>query len=126
MITGMFMLALFAGIISQTILQNVLRIREEQFRMSDYLDHLIICGYDPGVELLFEAILAEKKLVNSTKVVVFAPGERPKDIPESFVWVPGDPTKESELDKVRLVSLPPSLLSEVVTVIRRMKTQKPF
>ena len=103
MITGMFMLALFAGIISQTILQNVLRIREEQFRMSDYLDHLIICGYDPGVELLFEAILAEKKLVNSTKVVVFAPGERPKDIPESFVWVPGDPTKESELDKVRLV-----------------------
>jgi voltage-gated potassium channel len=102
MISGMFMLALFAGIISQTLLQNVLSIREEQFRMSDYLDHLIICGYDPGVQLLFDALMAEKIVQKTSEIVIFAPGERPHEIPENFVWVPGDPTKESELGKVRL------------------------
>ena len=28
--------------------------------------------------------------------------ERPRELPPSFLWVQGDPTKESELDKVRL------------------------
>ena len=28
--------------------------------------------------------------------------ERPRDLPPDFLWVQGDPTKESELDKVRL------------------------
>jgi voltage-gated potassium channel len=103
MISGMFMLALFAGIISQTLLQNVLSIREEQFRMSNYLDHLVICGYDPGVQLLFEALMAEPAVKKSnSELVIFAPGDRPKEIPQRFVWVPGDPTKESELYKVRL------------------------
>ena len=103
MITGMFMLALFAGIISHTLLQNVLSIREEQFRMRDYIDHLVICGYDPSAQLLFDALLEEPAVSQKqSEIVVFAPGERPKEIPEHFVWVPGDPTKQSELGKVRL------------------------
>jgi voltage-gated potassium channel len=103
MISGMFMLALFAGIISHTLLQNVLSIREEQFRMRDYIDHLVICGYDPSAQLLFDALLEEPAVSKKrAEIVVFAPGDRPKEIPEHFVWVPGDPTKESELDKVRL------------------------
>lgn len=103
MLSGMFMLALFAGIISQTLLQNVLRIREEQFRMRDYMDHLVICGYDPGAQLLFDALMDEPAVSKKkSEIVIFAPGDRPKEIPAYFVWVPGDPTKESEMDKVRL------------------------
>src|SRR5690606_24860267 len=32
----------------------------------------------------------------------FGPGERPDEVPAAFTWIRGDPTKESELDKVRL------------------------
>ena len=35
-------------------------------------------------------------------MIIFAPGERPTDVPPEFLWVSGDPSKESELDKVRL------------------------
>ena len=35
MIAGMFTLALFAGIVGQTLLSSVLSLREEQFRMSN-------------------------------------------------------------------------------------------
>jgi hypothetical protein len=34
--------------------------------------------------------------------VFFDDRERPRDLPPDFLWVEGDPTKESELDKVRL------------------------
>jgi voltage-gated potassium channel len=101
MVAGMFNLALFAGIVGNTLLHAVLSIREEQFRMSGILDHLVICGYDPGARLLLDAILAEVD-VERTPVVLFAEGERPGDLPPSLMWVQGDPTKESELDKVRL------------------------
>lgn len=36
------------------------------------------------------------------KVVLFAPGERPSEVGPDLTWVGGDPTKESELAKVRL------------------------
>lgn len=101
MVAGMFNLALFAGIVGNTLLHAVLSIREEQFRMSGILDHLVICGYDPGARLLLDAILAEVD-VERTPVVLFAEGERPGDLPPALMWVRGDPTKESELDKVRL------------------------
>ena len=35
-------------------------------------------------------------------LVIFAPGIRPPDLPPRFTWVKGDPTKDSELEKVRL------------------------
>ena len=37
-----------------------------------------------------------------TRVVIFDDHERPRELPPDFLWVQGDPTKESELDKVRL------------------------
>jgi voltage-gated potassium channel len=101
MVSGMFTLALFAGIVSQTMLRAVLSIREEQFRMSTYANHLIVCGYDPGAFMLLDAIRDEVD-PDVTRVVLFADGTRPPDLPLEFTWVSGDPTKESELDKVRI------------------------
>ena len=40
--------------------------------------------------------------MDTTRVVLFANRERPPEVPPEFLWVQGDPSKESELDKVRL------------------------
>ncbi len=101
MIAGMFTLALFAGVVGHTLVKSVLSIREEQFRMSGYINHVVLCGYEPGAEMLLQAILIEIDS-EARPLVVFAEGERPADLPPDFVWVSGDPTKESELDKVRM------------------------
>jgi voltage-gated potassium channel len=101
MVSGMFTLALFAGIVGHTLLHAVLGIREEQFRMSSYIDHVIVCGYDPGARMLLDVLLAELDS-DEQPLVVFAEGERPADLPPEVFWVSGDPTKESELDKVRV------------------------
>jgi voltage-gated potassium channel Kch len=101
MVGGMFTLALFAGIVGHSLLHAVLSIREEQFRMSDYVEHIIVCGYEEGDSLLLTA-LADDIDLSVNRVVLFAPGERPMDLPPAFLWVRGDPTKASELDKVRL------------------------
>ena len=52
MVGGMITLALFAGIVGHSLLNAVLSIREEQFRMSGYVDHVIVCGYERGSDLL--------------------------------------------------------------------------
>ena len=101
MVAGMFTLAMFAGVVGHTLLKSVLVIREEHFRMSGYYDHVLICGYEPGAEMLLQALLAEID-PEVKPLVVFAEGERPHDLPPEFVWVEGDPTKESELDKARI------------------------
>ncbi len=101
MVAGMFTLALFAGIVGNTLLNAVLGIREKQFRMSGYFDHIVICGYDDGARMLLGALEADLDL-ESRHVVIFAPGDRPRDIPPEFRWINGDPTKESELDKARI------------------------
>ena len=101
MIGGMFTLALFAGIVGSSLVRGMLSIREEQFRMSDYVNHVVVCGYDQSSHLLQEALDRAMNLAD-TKVVFFEDQERPRDLPPEFYWVQGDPTKESELDKVRL------------------------
>ena len=101
MISGMFTLALFAGIVGSSLVRGMLSIREEQFRMSDYVNHLVVCGHDEGSHLLQEA-LKQSLSLNDTKVVFFEDAERPRDLPPDFFWVQGDPTKESEMGKVRL------------------------
>ncbi len=101
MVGGMFTLALFAGIVGHTLLHAVLGIREELFRMSAYVNHLVVAGYDPGARMLLDAIL-EEHTDPERALVIFAVGERPPDLPHDFIWVSGDPTKESELDKVKL------------------------
>ena len=102
MVVGMFTLALFAGIVSQTLLSSVLSLREEQFRMSSTMKHLVICGYSPAARLLLNT-LEEEFDFNIIKPIIFAPFERPADIPVEYEWIQGDSTKEHELDKVRLV-----------------------
>ena len=102
MIAGMFFLALFAGIVGHTLLHAVLTIREEAFRMSSIIDHVVICGYESGTRMLLDSIREEID-PERRHVIIFAPGERPADVPPEFLWVSGDPSKESELDKVRLV-----------------------
>ncbi len=100
MIGGMFTLALFAGIVGHTLLRGMLGLRQEHFRMSSYIDHVVVCGYDEGSRGLLEALLGEGDLGGA--LVVIAPGERSAGVPAEFAWVSGDPTRESELDKVRL------------------------
>ncbi|MCB1054461.1 MAG: ion transporter [Acidobacteria bacterium] len=101
MVTGMFVLALFAGIVGRTLVNTVMNFREEQFRMGGHIDHVVICGYGAGARLLLDSVEAEIDL-EQTPVMLFAPGERPEDVPPHFFWISGDPTKESELDKARL------------------------
>ena len=101
MVVGMVTLALFAGIVGSTLMSSVLSMREESFRMSNHLDHIVICGYTPGARMLLDSLRDELDLEQHT-VVIFAPMERPNDVPPEFLWMEGDPTKESELDKVRL------------------------
>jgi voltage-gated potassium channel len=101
MIAGMFTLALFAGIVGSSLVSGMLSIREEQFRMSEYVNHVVVCGYDESSHLLLDALRRSVDLAE-TRVVFFEDQERPRDLPPEFLWVQGDPTKESELDKVRL------------------------
>ncbi len=101
MIGGMFTLALFAGIVGSVLVNGMLSIREEQFRMSEYVNHVVVCGYDESSHLLLDA-LRQALDPSVTRVVFFEDQERPRDLPPDFFWVQGDPTKESELDKVRL------------------------
>jgi len=101
MVGGMFTLALFAGIVGHSLLSAVLSIREEQFRMSNHVNHVIVCGYDSGTHMLLEVLRTE---IDPSQVptVIFANQDRPAEVPPEFFWVQGDPTKESELDKVNV------------------------
>ncbi len=101
MLTGMVTLGLLTGIVAQTLPRAVLGVREEQIRMSSYLNHLVVCGYESGARMFLTALLNEVN-TDETEVVLFGPSDRPDDVPSDFVWVSGDPTKESELDKLRL------------------------
>lgn len=101
MVGGMFSLAMFAGIVSHSLLHAVLSVREEQFRMGNYANHIVVCGYEVGMHLLLEALMSEHD-TKDQKIVVFADLERPADVPPQLYWIKGDATKESELDKVRI------------------------
>lgn len=101
MVLGMFTLALFAGIVGTTLLRSIVRLREDSFRMASHTNHIVVCGYAPSARLLLDALLAEVD-TNEQEILVFAQGERPEDLSPEFTWISGDPTRESELDKVRL------------------------
>ena len=101
MVSGMFMLALFAGIVGHSLLNAVLTIREDQFRMSTNVNHIVVCGYDAGSRMLLDTLLEDVD-IGRHDIVIFDDDERPPDLPGAFTWVRGDPTKESELHKVRI------------------------
>ncbi|GJM24504.1 MAG: hypothetical protein DHS20C16_09190 [Phycisphaerae bacterium] len=110
MVAGMITLALFAGIVGSSLVRGIMSIREEQFRMSDYVNHIVVCGYDQSTHLLLDALMQEQDLTQK-RVVIFDDHERPRDLAPEFLWVPGDPTKESELDKVRLTHAAAAIIS---------------
>ena len=101
MVGGMFTLALFAGLVGHSLLNAVLSIREEQFRMSNYVNHIVVCGYHEGSVILLDTLRSEIDM-DKTKIVLFADRQRPAEVPAEFLWVQGDPTKESGLEKVRV------------------------
>ena len=101
MVGGMFTLAMFAGIVGHSLLNAVLSIREEQFRMGDYVDHIVVCGYEQGDAVLIDTLRDELE-IGKTRIVFFGDSVRPKDLPPDYLWVSGEPTKESELPKVRI------------------------
>lgn len=102
MVGGMFTLALFAGIVGQTLLHAVLSVREEQFRMSGYVGHVIVLGHGSGTRALLDVLAAEFPDDGGVDLVVMAPSDRPPEVSPRFVWVRGDPAKEEDLGKVRL------------------------
>lgn len=100
MLIGMLNLGLFAAIVGHTLPKALMRVREEQFRMSGYLNHWVVCGYESGSELFLKSLA--KEMNPDAVVLLFGPSERPDGVPGNFVWVEGDPQKESELSKLRL------------------------
>lgn len=100
MVGGMFTLALFAGVVGNTLLNSILSFRQEQFRMSNSVGHIIVLGYDHGSQALLTALTDE--FARGEKIVLLGDGAAPPSLPESVEWVPGDPTREAELDKVRV------------------------
>lgn len=100
MVAGLFNLALFAGIVGHALLNAVLSIREEQFRMTGYVNHLVVCGYDAGSRLVLDSLLAEN--MEAGRIVIFANTERPAEVPSEFTWIKGEPTYEAELPKARI------------------------
>jgi len=119
MVGGLFTLALFAGIIGHSLLHAVLSIREEQFRMSGYVNHIVVCGYEVGSGMLLD-VLSKEIDFEEQRVVLFGPHERPLELAPEFMWVQGDPTKESELDKARIAYAS----TVIVTGSRRVKPQQ--
>lgn len=118
MVGGMFTLALFAGVVGQTMIASFMSLRKEQYRMTKLIDHVVICGYNPGARMLLDALQSE--MADTTNVVIFAAGDRDPDVSPAFAWVEGDPTKESELDKVR----PTHARAVVVVAPRTMPPQQ--
>ncbi len=119
MVGGLFTLALFAGVIGHSLLHAVLSIREEQFRMSGYVNHIVVCGYEVGSGMLLD-VLSKEIDFEEQRVVLFGPYERPRELAPEFMWVQGDPTKESELDKARIAYSS----TVIVTGSRRIKPQQ--
>ena len=115
MVVGMFTLAAFAGVVGNTLLKTLLQLRQDQFRMSHYVNHIVVCGYNESTPLLLRALLDES-FSRRTQVLVFDVGDRPSDLPAELIWIEGDPTKESELDKVRL----PFAASTIITGNRKL------
>jgi len=101
MVAGMVTLALFAGIVGHTLLNTVLTLREEQFRMATYSNHVVIFGYSPGSADLLKALSAELTGPD-TEIVLMGPGDRPSDLPSRFRWISGEPTRDEEMAKVGL------------------------
>lgn len=87
--------------------------------MSGYVNHIVVCGYEMGSGMLLD-VLSNEIDFEEQRVVLFGPYERPRELAPEFMWVQGDPTKESELDKARIAYAS----TVIVTGSRRIKPQQ--
>lgn len=99
MLSGVILMAVFAGVMSQTMVGYLLDVREERVRMSSTVNHFIICGWNSRGPMVVEEL---RHLAPKEEIIVFADIEEPLDVPEDITFLRGNPTKESEWDKVRL------------------------
>ena len=102
MISGMFVIAIFAGVTSSTLVGHLLPLQTEHVRMSALSDHYVIAGWNDNVPMLLRQLEAESPPDMPPHVVVFAPLPRPESLAPRFMFIQGDFTKEAEYDKVRL------------------------
>ena len=87
--------------------------------MSGYVNHIVVCGYEMGSGMLLDVLSGEIN-PEEQRIVLFGPYERPNALPPDFMWVQGDPTKESELDKARIAHAS----TVIVTGSRRVVPQQ--
>lgn len=99
MLSGVILMAVFAGVMSQTMVGYLLDVREERVRMSSTVNHFIICGWNSRGPMVAHEL---KHLAPEEEIIVFADGQEPIELPEGVTYLRGNPTKESEWDKVRL------------------------
>jgi voltage-gated potassium channel len=99
MLSGVILMAVFAGVMSQTMVGYLLDVREERVRMSSTVNHFIICGWNSRGRMVADEI---SHLVPNEEVIVFADVEEPLNLPDEVTFLRGNPTKESEWTKVRL------------------------
>ncbi len=103
MFSGMFVVAMFAGVISSTLVGHLLPLRQEQVRMSSLADHIVLVGWNSQVPMTLQEMRREfKNAPNPPKVLVFAYREKPEYLDSDILWVQGDFTKEDQYDKIRL------------------------
>ena len=67
--------------------------------MSSTVNHIIICGWNSRGPMVAEEL---KHLAPEEEIIIFANVDEPLDLPEAVTFVRGNPTKESEWDRVRL------------------------
>lgn len=99
MLSGVILMAVFAGVMAQTMVGYLLDVREERVRMSSTVNHFIICGWNSRGPMVAEEL---KHLAPDEEIIVFADMEEPQNLPDDITFLRGNPTKESEWDKVRL------------------------
>lgn len=99
MLSGVVLMAVFAGVMSQTMVGYLLDVREERVRMSSTVNHFIICGWNSRGTMVVEEL---SHLAPDEEIIIFADIEEPLNLPESATYLRGNPTKESEWEKVRL------------------------
>lgn len=99
MLSGVILMAVFAGVMSQTMVGYLLDVREERVRMSATVNHFIICGWNSRGPMVAQELL---HLVPEEEIIIFADHPEPQDLPPGVTFLRGNPIKEAEWDKVRL------------------------
>ncbi len=101
MVSGMFVIAALAGVISSTLVGHLIPLQMERVRMSSIADHIVIAGWNDNVPMLLEQLEAEHPTGGPT-IVIFAPLSRPEELDARHIFIQGDFTKEPQYEKVRL------------------------